>query len=62
MKMLRWIDGHILRDRIKNACIHSKLEVAPIKNIMREPVMMVWTCVTTTVMGHQLGKLKVLES
>jgi len=34
MRMLRWMTGNRLRDRIKNVCIRKKSEIALIKDKM----------------------------
>lgn len=36
MRMIRWMSGNALRDRISNKYIRSKLEIAHIEDKMRE--------------------------
>lgn len=38
MRILKWISGNMLIDRIRNNCICNKLEFTPIDNKMRETV------------------------
>ncbi|KAJ6852991.1 uncharacterized protein M6B38_252230 [Iris pallida] len=35
-KMLRWMGENILNDRIRNECIHEKLELVPIEDKIRK--------------------------
>ncbi|KAI0504889.1 hypothetical protein KFK09_015843 [Dendrobium nobile] len=36
MRMLRWMSGFTLKDRIQNKHIHEKVEVAPVIDKIRE--------------------------
>ena len=36
MKMLRWMSGYTLKDRIRNDHIHERVGVAPISEKMRD--------------------------
>ena len=41
-RMLRWIIGNTLRDRIRNMPISKKINVASMEDKMREYIKMVW--------------------
>ena len=38
--------GNTRRDKVRNEDIRTKIGVPPIKEKMREPPMMVWSCAT----------------
>lgn len=51
--------GNTIEDRVRNECANKKLEDIPIKDKMREPMKIVWTCAIETFMdsGFFLVKL-----
>lgn len=60
MRMLRWMNVNILKDRIRNKCIYKKLEVTLIQDTMRETWLSGLGMCNEYLYGHKLEK--VIES